>query len=553
MPLALELAAAWLKVLPCEQIGREIEDNLDFLATKMRNVPARHRSMRAVFAHSWAMLAEGERAVLMKLSVFRGGFRPEGAKAIVGASLSDLAALVEKSLLQATPAGRYVMHELLRQFAAEKLAAVPQAQAATQDGHSDYYLAFLQQLESALQGKGQLAALAEIRMEIENVRTGWGWAVVQGKVALINDALNSLYEFYQIRGRFQEGLETFKRTTDQLQNQLPASSSKAILSRTSARQGMFSAILGFHEPAKKILLENLIFARQANNWEEVVFLLNSLGSVAHWQAKYQRAKRFYKESLAVSKDKGMLQDIAYVFFNLGWVADFLGEYAAAKENYQKSLTISRQNENQDKIAASLSGLGSNSFYLGEYEEAEQYYRESLFIYEAIGNRLGSALAIGGLGWVAWGLGGDRLADAKSLIEESLAICRKIGHNVQIAGRLSMLSWVNSDLGDYETALEYGRASRTIKKELDFIGCIACDLLGLGEAAWGLEDYSAARRYLLEGIEISIDKQAFPFTLNSLVIWAAVLMKEDAFPRQTKLAWVAEILTFTIHHQATWQV
>ena len=173
MPLGIELAAAWLKLFPPAKIAREIEDSLDFLATAQRNVPARHRSMRALFEHSWGLLSAAERKALRRLSLFRGGFCQVGAAQVTGASFSVLVALVEKSLLHLISEDRYHLHELLRQFAAEKLQAVPEEEEKTQADHSRYYLAFVGGREAALKGGGQRVALAEIAQERENIRAAW--------------------------------------------------------------------------------------------------------------------------------------------------------------------------------------------------------------------------------------------------------------------------------------------------------------------------------------------------------------------------------------------
>src|SRR5207247_2625355 len=115
MPLGLELAATWLRVMTCEQIAAQMESGLDFLTTPLRNIPERHRSLRVVFEQSWALLSGDEQAVLMKLSIFRGGFDREAAEQVAGASLSLLASLVDKSLLRLNSSGRYDLHELVRQ------------------------------------------------------------------------------------------------------------------------------------------------------------------------------------------------------------------------------------------------------------------------------------------------------------------------------------------------------------------------------------------------------------------------------------------------------
>ena len=131
MPLAIELAASWLKLLSCPEIARQIEQSLDFLTTPVRNVPARHRSMRAIFEHSWQLLSQTEQDILRRLSEFKGGFQQEDAEQVAGASLLQLAALVDKSILRVTPTGHYRMHEMLRQFAAEKLQETTQDKEQT--------------------------------------------------------------------------------------------------------------------------------------------------------------------------------------------------------------------------------------------------------------------------------------------------------------------------------------------------------------------------------------------------------------------------------------
>ena len=154
MPLGIELAAAWVEMLPLETIAAEIERSADFLAFDWRDAPERQRSMRAVFDWSWHLLNEAEQQALRGLSVFRGGCTLEAAQVVVNASLRVLTSLVHKSLLRWSwaqgEAGRYEMHELLRQFAAEQLDAAPDERAALEARHSDYYLNFVQERERRL-------------------------------------------------------------------------------------------------------------------------------------------------------------------------------------------------------------------------------------------------------------------------------------------------------------------------------------------------------------------------------------------------------------------
>lgn len=206
LPLAIELAAVWTKTLPCAVIAAEIGRNLAFLATSLRNVPERHRSMRATFDQSWGLLTEEQRQVFQRLAVFRGGLAHDAAEQVAGASLPILATLVEKSLVRHEPGGRYHLHELLRQYAEEHLRALPEMAHQTQQAHSSYYMALLAEQRVPITGGDQLAALAHIGCEFENMRVAWRWAVDHADMAAIGQAAHTLSLYYRIQGSYQEGI-----------------------------------------------------------------------------------------------------------------------------------------------------------------------------------------------------------------------------------------------------------------------------------------------------------------------------------------------------------
>lgn len=524
MPLGIELAAAWSKMFTCAQISQEIERSLDFLTTSLRNVSPRHRSMRAVFESAWDLLSKPQQDVLSQLSIFRGDFHREVAEVVTGASFPLLVALVEKSLLQPTPSGCYHMHELLRQFAAEKLQASPSQQAITQSRHSNYYLAFLQQRAAGLKGRQQQAILSEIQEEFENVRAGWNWAVEQGQVASIEQAMDSLYDFYQIRSRFQEGQEAFARAAGSLQA-LKENRSELALAKVLAREGAFCAYLGLNEPAITLLQAGLELARQLEASREMAFCLNFLGDIRYVQGKPEEAKQLYQESLALHREMSDREGVVSYLLGLAWIFQELGEYIEAKECYQESLAISREIGAPDAIASSLDQLGVLAFMTGDYSESSQYYQESLAIFTEIGNQLGIAKARGGLGLVAWGMGG-RLVEAKQYLEESLAVCRETGHRYEMCVRLYFLGRIANGMGAYETAQQYGREALVIARALDSPQEAANALACLGEAACGLGDLPGARQHLFEALTfLAIVKDAWA-TLLTLEIWAGLLVQES---------------------------
>ena len=162
LPLGLELAAAWVRTLEPADIAREIARNRDFLASTSRTIVDRHRSIRAVFEHSWRLLSPTEQATLQKLSIFFGGFGAEAAAEIVGAGLPVLAGLVDKSLLEIESPGRYDQHTLLRQYAEEKLAARPVERRRLLNRYGHYYLDYLIRTGGQLRGPDQGAGRSPI-------------------------------------------------------------------------------------------------------------------------------------------------------------------------------------------------------------------------------------------------------------------------------------------------------------------------------------------------------------------------------------------------------
>ncbi|HRQ41560.1 MAG TPA: hypothetical protein PLD25_26870 [Chloroflexota bacterium] len=197
MPLGIELAAAWTRALPCDEIAHEIEHSLDILETSARNVPPRHRNMRAVFAPTWQLLSAEEQHVFMKLSVFRGGFTRQAAESVASATMRTLLSLVDKSLLRLDGNGRYTLHELLRQYGEEQLHNSPPEQEQTLDLHRACYMALLARCEQMIVFRGQSKeALKIMKNELENMRMAWRRAVWQGQFAEIAHGAEGLWTFY---------------------------------------------------------------------------------------------------------------------------------------------------------------------------------------------------------------------------------------------------------------------------------------------------------------------------------------------------------------------
>jgi predicted ATPase/DNA-binding SARP family transcriptional activator len=313
MPLAILLGAAWMRMLSPAEIAAQIEQSLDFLQDDTSDAPKRQRSMRATFDHSWHLLTEREREVFRGLSTFSGGFTHAAAQQVVGATLRELRTLVDSSMLVCGLAGRYEVHELLRQYGNERLVQAPGEEKTIRNRHCAYYAAFLQGREAQLIGREQVKALAEIEAEIGNVRAAWDWAVAQVRIEDIDRSLGSLAEFYHMRARFYEGEEAFARAAQMLAGGQPdvgrragaARRSALVLGRVLARQGRFCDALGLVEKAGERLRESLDILGGLDARREMAYALSYLGDVHAEQGKPQ-----YQEALAIFRKVGDQRGVA---------------------------------------------------------------------------------------------------------------------------------------------------------------------------------------------------------------------------------------------------
>ena len=312
IPLGIELAATWVRTLSCVEIAKEIERGLDFLSVSVRDLPARHRSMRAVFDHSWKLLSEDEQSVLARLSVFRGGFSLEAAEQIAGATLFMLSSLVTKSLIRRSGEGRYDLHELLRQYAKSRAQADPNDYDALEACHSAYYLKFVHSLEQPLTGPNQLSARAEFVANMENVRPAWEYAVRHDQIELIRGSINSFWNFFETHTWFHEGLATFGLAADEIERSCGGVSKMdathlILYEYLRCCQGWCYLHVGKSEEARPMLIEGVDTLRSMGAYDELNRSLHYLG-VIYWQAgEYPKALELFNEKRLIPPRRSFLE------------------------------------------------------------------------------------------------------------------------------------------------------------------------------------------------------------------------------------------------------
>lgn len=400
MPLALELAAAWLPVLSPAEIAEEIRLNLDFLATELRDVPERHRSLRAVFDHSWRLLTEPDRAIFRRLAILRGSFTREAAEAVAGASAPQLARLGAKSLLGRQPGGRFEVHELLRQYGEAKLRERPDEDITTRARHGTYYLTFLAMRETALKNQRQPAALAELKAETENIRAAWGWVAQSGPAELIAAAIDAYWLLNEILGRYGETELQFRVAVEALERgPAGAHGHDLALGKALVCLGGWHMRMGEPEDVVALVRRSLVLLRPLNAQREIAFALNILAAAAHVRGLYADERRLLQESIDLGQAAGDQWITSYSLNDLGLVALLLGEADDARRLCGESLALFQTIGDPRGQAFALKNLGLIAGQLGDLAEAERLLRQSLALWRAQGHLWGTATTLTQLGSV----------------------------------------------------------------------------------------------------------------------------------------------------------
>ncbi|MCK6623745.1 MAG: tetratricopeptide repeat protein [Anaerolineae bacterium] len=504
MPLAIELAAAWVRVLSCPEIAREIERNLDFLSSARRDAPGRHRSLRAVFDHSWNLLSVDERRVLGRLAIFQGGFERDAAEQVAGAALPILSALVDKSLLRRTKRGRYDLHEVVRQYALAHLADEAQNETATRDRHCDFYLALLQDREVALKSAAQGEAIRALTHEIDNVRAAWAWAVRREKFASLGPALRSFGLLSDIRGWLGEGIEQLEMIVQALRTKAADEERQKVLGQALAQQGLLFFRLGQHDRAQTLFEESLAILRPTGDLALLPDPLIFCGIVMYLNGQFDHAHSLLAEGLACAQTAGDPWFTALALFNLGYMASFLSSNIESYEQMRAGLAVWRALGDPRFTALGLNFLSPIAIRLGRYEEAQAFLQESLKLCTQIGDRWGIGTAYRYLGLAAL-VQGD-IPEAQSLIHYSLELFTELGARWDIVR----------------------------------------SLIYLGEAAVAAGDSSEARRIFLQALQMALEVQAIPLALDAL-IGLAYLQAQTGEAEQA-----LELSTYVLHHPASTQ-
>ena len=526
VPLGILLATAWIETLTPAAIADEIARGLDFLKSDGSDVLAadtlggeRQRSLRAVFLHSWRLLSAQEQKAYKKLSVFCHDFTYEAARQVAGVTLSELKALIDKSMIQPKHTARYAMHELLRYYAAEKLAQAPELEGAIRDRHGAYYAELLHGYTHHLKGPRRRTILRQIGQAFDNARAAWEWAVECQHIEWLGQAVDGLGHFFEWHGRHADGETACKAAAEAIET-LDTEREVQVRARVLAWQSLFAERLGHLDTAERAARQSLAILDDPSlagldTRPTRAFALRQAAKAA-LHTDLGQSRQLGEQSLDLYQTLGEQWEIAGVLDELGWTASLAGDYGSARCVYEESLKLYQGMGDPRGIASALGALGYTLFHHGRFQEAERLVRESIASRKENADWAQAAEDLFVLGLTLVWLG--KLAEAHSLLEESIASYKHMGALAEVARLYAVLSQIEALQGSYEQARALAQTCLSMAQESGSWREIGICFWVLGGVATAEKAYTVAQGWLQESIVV-LEKVGMPDVLGAALATA----------------------------------
>jgi predicted ATPase/DNA-binding SARP family transcriptional activator len=445
LPLAIELAAARVRVLSPQALLARLDQRLKLLTGGPRDVPARQQTLRATIAWSHDLLSEEQRALFARLSVFAGGCTLEAAETVCGADLDELTVLVERSLVRADRSSehpRFTMLETIREYAAERLEETGQA-GELRRRHTEYFLSIAERAQTELAGPEQATWFERLEMEHDNLRAALDWSLDTGERDTGLRVATAIGRFWEVRGHLSDGRRWLERLLRLAADAPPHLRAKAlrIAGRLAERQQ--------DEAARALLSESLDAAREAGDERGVAESLRYIGEERFWRGNFPEARWCFDESLEISRRTGDLWGTADSLLYLAFAGLVEWEFERAQSLFEQALDLGRKLGDKRVVGRSVAALGSIRYCRGEYAAARPLAEEGLSLARDLGHKEDIAGLLGFLASLALELGDD--AAARSLMEEAAATASEIGARWLDATRCRFLGIVARNEGEYPAA------------------------------------------------------------------------------------------------------
>jgi predicted ATPase/class 3 adenylate cyclase len=519
LPLGIELASALLRVMSCQELSREIEQNLDILESTQRDLPDRHRSLRGVFEYSWKLLDDAGKRAFRRLSVFRGRFTKQAAHEVADIGLMLMAELVDKSLLIRHPDGSFSIHGMLRHFAKDKLAADVVEQREMNTKHCRFYLRLLGESEEDFCFGRNSEKTQEVREKAEDLRAAWLWAVDNDEDELMQGALPGFYEYLTRSGRLSEGRELLGQALTKQLN-LGEKANSLLAERLKARIAGIEIEQSEFEKAGTMLKIALNIAHDLGDMREKAFILKQLGDMAQLQGSFDKAFSYFTVALEIYRELGDDWNLANILNYLGIIAYRRGEIDEAVRLYTESRQIRTRIGDLVGVAGSLNNLANMADYVGDYHEALRLQTESLRIKRELDERRAISNSLNGLGNIMLSLG--NYSEAEKYYRESLEIRLELGDPLIIATSYNNLGRLSYLLRFYDKAMDYYQKSLEIRRRIKDKPGIVSSLNNIVESRLEAGDTKGALEAFSEGLELSIKIKSASLILGTLTPYAYLL-------------------------------
>jgi len=529
MPLAILLAAPWVTVLSTAEIVGEIQHGLDILAAEGSELPERLRSIRVVFDHAWRMMTPAEQQVFMKLAVFRGGFTRQAGQTVANAGLQQLRSLVTKGLIaRDADLERYHLHELLRQYAAEKLHQSGQYRQ-TRHTHTGYYLSDLAGQAPNLKGARQLATLRLIEVDFENIREAWHNAINNRQYDLLGGALESMYLFCFLQSRLEDGRALFDKARQGLAPKAGHEPHPVWL----ALGIRFYSTAGSQAKLQERLETSLALARDRDDPAEAAFCLHTLATIAHYvDQNPPQAIAYYEECAAIYRRLGQKYYLAQTLPKLGEAHQLIGQTGLTFQYANEAYQLQREIGDQMGESETLRALSMTTFQTGQYEAMEDYLERAYAIQRQTNYRVGQASSNLYRGLTAF-LRGE-VASGRALVQQGLELALNVVDYSTQAWCFAILSLIDSALGNQAGAKQNLLQAESIETDPfrqtgagnPFLQLHINYAKALLAGSDGNDD--AAKLHLLQPLRLAIETSSQPY-MTLLAALAAVLHAHDGRP------------------------
>ena len=461
LPLAIELVAARLVVLPPAHILEALDEGLALQMEGPVDLPARQRTLRATIDWSYSLLNERQRELHGTLAVFAGGCSLDDARAIAPSAstfFTDLEALVMGSLLRSDPGGaqdvRLTMLETVREIALSRLEEAGSL-AAAQQQHAERFLKLASLAENGLAGSLQADWLARLERELDNLRAALDWCLGAGRVEDALRALAALNRFWHARGHVTEARSWFARALA-LSEDVPGEV-RADALWTAAHQADAQSDW---EAALPLLEEALVLFRQSGRGREASFALSELGFIALMQGDSERAATLCEEALALGRELGDARATSAALNNLGEVRSTQGDHERAIAHHEEAAALRRELGDALLVSASTYSLGVAAFRSGDMGRARKALEESLSFGRQLGESLHVAAQLFRLAELDLFDGEIDLAEERIL--ESLAVYADIENDRESAECVLVLAAIEAARGSFEEAARLLGAAEALR-------------------------------------------------------------------------------------------